>query len=230
VVIGRSAGAVERENVAPLYQLVEGDIGSLETILDLRRRAEGIVVDDLDIKALQALRDIAANIAETQDTDRFARKLAAEGAQFGIDPLALAHRLVCECQPPQRGQDEHDRMFGHRAGIGAGRNRHVDTLPLGAFEIDLVDADAPFVDEPELWRFLQQLLGDRGRHQAEIALTDERMSFLCRIHREGEIEFRRRHFLYDGLGLRPESTADDGDFEFVGRAHGHGLLRQVFGR
>ncbi len=174
------------------------------------------MIDDLDLEALQPLRDGLADVAETEDAHRLARQLAAERTQFGVDPFVPAHRAVSLRQAPNGGEDEHDRVLGHGAGIGAGRDRHRHAFLLGRHEVDLVDADAPFVHQAELGRFLQQLLGDRRRDQAEIRLANEMMRAFGRVDAEAQVEFRRRHLGDQFLRLGTESAADDSHLEFVG--------------
>ena len=114
VVVGLAARAMQGEDVALRDQLIEGHVARVELLLDLGRRAERVVIDDLDLEALQALGDVLADIAEAEDADRLAGQLAAQRAQLGVDPLAFAHRAVGQRQAAQRGQGSADRVLGDR--------------------------------------------------------------------------------------------------------------------
>ena len=224
VMVGFAAGAMQREDVALGHQLVERHVAGVELLLDLFAGPVGIMIDDLDFEALQALGDVLADIAEAENADRLAGQLAAERTQLGVDPFARAHAAVGHRDAPQRAQDQQHGVLGHSARVRTCGDRHRNTLSLRAFQVDLVDADAPFVNQPQLRRFLESFSVTGIVTSMKSLSRTSGCAASAGIDAERKIELRRCDVADDRLGLRAEGAADAGDFEFVGRT----VRRHVF--
>ena len=64
----------------------------------------------------------------------------AETAPFALLELGIAKRDAA-----QRGEDQADCELGHRHRVAACRARNLDTALARSCEVEIVDADAPFM-------------------------------------------------------------------------------------
>ncbi len=110
----------------------------------------------------QHRREQTRNRAVSDQADSASAEFADTVLELGIEPLAAPHRGIEARQPAQHGEHQRERQFRHRARIGAGKVAHRNAACLRRIQIDRVDADADFLDQPQLRR--------RGDHLGRAAL------------------------------------------------------------
>ena len=129
-----------------------------------------VVVLDLHVEAGRAARDLLADVAEADDTERGARQLV--DAHFGGIPHAPVPRddVVVELHEPLvDGEHQHDRVLGHGDGVGAAVVGDGNLRLPRRLAVDLVVAGARELHELELRRRAEELV-THPPGEAEIVL------------------------------------------------------------
>ena len=101
---------------------------------------EVVIAEHLAFKALQALHEQAANVAQPHDTHGLVSELAAH--VLLLVPFACAGGGICRHHISVGGQNHGNHLFCHGVGVCAGGVHHVDILCAGVDIIDVVIAGA----------------------------------------------------------------------------------------
>ncbi len=137
---------VDGDEVAALHELVEAQEGHAE-LLRAGRRDEGVVADELDAEAREALGDERADAAEADDADGLLVELdAREGRAL---PLAALHRGVRVGDVPREREQVADGELGRRDDVRGGRVDDHDARGRRRRHVDVVEPDARAGDDLE---------------------------------------------------------------------------------
>ena len=86
------------------------------------------------------------DVADADDAERLPGELGVHDL-VASGPVALAGHAVDLDRALHARQHEHQRVLGHRLGVGAGRVDHGDAVPRGRVEVDGVEAHAVAPDD-----------------------------------------------------------------------------------
>jgi hypothetical protein len=185
---------VQADDVAACQQFVQRHVARVQLRLGLGIRTLRIVIDDIGVEPGQTPRHHTPDMAETDHTHGLAGDLETGLSHLRRRPRALAHDPVHIRDTPVDCQDQGDRQFGHRAGIGAGSDGQNNAALAYGSQIDAVDADAPLLDHAHPRRLRQHGPRDsRESRQKKIGITHQR-HLLGKIIGCGkrQFKFRRR--------------------------------------
>src|SRR2546423_1885111 len=127
------------DEVGSLEKVVEADQRDVEQLGSLHRndRVEG---DDIHLQTVRTLRDLGADIAESNHAERLAADLGAD--ELRSIPLAPLDRRVCLRNPSSKREQKGNRVLGGSHDIAARRVDHEDSLSGGGRDVNVVDTDA----------------------------------------------------------------------------------------
>ena len=156
----------------------------------------GVVHHDAHAEGGAQPRHARADAAEAEDQHAAAAQL--EGAGLALHPpQALAHPGGYRHDVARQAQHQHQRMLGHRGGIGLGRDHQRNAAPGQRRHVDQVVADAMAADHTQPPGLGQQRVVDHG------AANDQAVG-LGQAVDEGGIGRRARMFEGDA-GRRGEA-------------------------
>ena len=123
-------------------------------------REEGVVGDDAHVEADGAVGDDCADVAAADEAEGFCGQLHAHEAV--LFPLAGAGAGGGFGDLPGQGEHHGDGVLGCCDGVAEGGVHDHDAAGGGAFDVDVVDADAGAADDAEAGGGVQQFLRDLG--------------------------------------------------------------------
>ena len=129
-------------------------------------RHKRIAADNIQPKALGALRDLQSNPSQPQNAQRLAAQFRS--LQALLLPLAGVHRRVGGGQLASQCQHQPDSQLGHRHRIRARRIHHHNASPRGRISIDVVHAHSGAANHTQLGPVAHQRivrLHRRAHHQ-----------------------------------------------------------------
>ena len=193
---------VQRHHVGHLEQLVEQHEADSQRVLLVLGQPHDVVVDDLDVEAVQPARDLLADVAEPDDAHRLALELVeAHLGEVADPPPALHAVLVLPGQLLQRGQDQHDGVLGDRDRVGAAvvGDRHPGLA--GGLQVERVVAGADELHELHLLGGGVEVVAERvaaeahevlgvagGVQEAGAGRVDRHQLEAGRRHLDGDVE------------------------------------------
>src|SRR5262249_44714522 len=132
---------------------------------DLRRH-EWVIGEDVYFEPEAQSGEDAANGAEANYADAFARELCPD--ELGWLPLACAHRTIGLRKMAAQGKEMRESKFGGRRCIGVGRVQNHDPALSSGGHVDIVNPNAGAADD------LQLLAGgDYRRGHARLRAHDD---------------------------------------------------------
>ena len=176
-----------------------------------RTQRGALVVEDGAAEAAQQPGDILADGAEADDADGLAAEHVAGLGQLRGAPLVVLQRVMAPGQVAQQADHQAEGEFGDRHRIAAGGARHDHALGAGGVEIEIVDADTPFVQQPGARRRRQQggVDGDLAGDD-EIRLGDDLLQMRgVAVLRMLELHALRQQPAHAGRGLGGDRIEHD---------------------
>jgi hypothetical protein len=181
-------------------------------------------IEDGAAETLEQPGDILADGAKADDADRLAREHEGLARQMSGGPMPLLQLGMAEADIAQRREHQSEREFGDRHGVAAGGAGDLDAELLRRGDVDIVDADAPFMEQLQLLRGAQHIGGNADlAGDGVVGLGDDLLHVLVAARRavgQHETGRQQRAQLHGAVG-RGHVEQNDG----FGHGQGSGRRR-----
>ena len=214
---------MQGHDVGGAEQLGKEGEADAERVLLILAQPEDVVVAHVHVEALDAARDLLADVAEPDDAEPLALHLVeTSGGEFRGAPLPGDDFVVVRHEPLEHGEHEHDRVLGDGDGVGAAVVGDGHLGLARGLDVHAIVAGAGQLHELELGRRAEELVADARPRRAQVVLGVAGRIVELRLGRidddqlhAGRQELSRN--VHDGGGLRGREDL------------GHDLLLRVDG-
>ena len=139
---------MNRYHVGLCYNLVQRTVCQVQGPLHLGRQSIHIVVDQARAERLRPPGHLLANPPHPDDAERLSPELEYSIQRHLIlRPLGPFGLLVSQQQLLQAGEYEHERVLGHRKGVGSGNVGHGDAFSGSGINVDMLISGGWLLDE-----------------------------------------------------------------------------------